>query len=129
MTDIRQLTDEEVAAFGREALERGDSALASLVNEVMYQRSRSKGGVLEVSSIVSMRTGRGMVQFELGSTRIQLEVAEARAHALIIVEAAMAAETDALLVRFLKERIGLAPGAAQAALSDFRTMRTVEVKP
>lgn len=123
---LRQLTNEEVAEIGQRAITAEDAALASLVNEVMYQRSRSTGGTLEVMSLVSMRTGKGIVQFEMGSTRIQLSVEEARQHALIIIEAAMAAETDELLVRFLKERIGLGPKAANAALADFRTMRTVE---
>jgi hypothetical protein len=120
---IRQLTTDEVKALGARALERADTALASLVNEVLYQRSRSRGGTLEITSLVSMRTGDGIVQFELGDTRIQLTIAEARAHALVIIEAAMAAETDALLVRFLHEKVGLAPELATAALGDFRQMR------
>jgi hypothetical protein len=120
---IRQLTTEEVNAIGQRALHANDDELASLVNEVLYQRSRSRGGVLEVMSLVSMRTGDGIVQFEMGDTRIQMTIVEARQHALTIIEAAMAAETDALLVRFLRDRIKLAPEAANAALADFRTMR------
>ena len=121
---IRQLTKDEVQAIGARALAANDDALASLVNEVLYQRSRSRGGTLEVTTLVSLRTGEGIVQFEMGDTRIQLSIAEARNHARVVIEAGMAAETDALLVRFLCEKIKLPKDAALAALGDFREMRS-----
>jgi hypothetical protein len=120
---IRQLTDDEIQDIGRAAVRANNATLASLVNEVLFQRSRSKGGTLEISTLVSMRTGEGRVQFEMGETRVQMSIVEARVHAVVVIEAAMAAQTDELLVRFLQEKVGLSREAALAALRDFRAMR------
>jgi hypothetical protein len=53
----------------------------------------------------------------------QMTVAEARHHAMATLEAAEAAETDAFLVWFLEQRVGLEQGAAAALLPEFRTWR------
>jgi hypothetical protein len=128
MPDLKQLTVEEINALARRALAADDIDVASLCNEVLFQRSRSKGGTLEVTTLVSARTGEGIVHFEMGETRVQMTVAEARGHALAIIEAAMCAETDALLMKFLRDKVGLKTEAWQAAMSDFRRMRDPATK-
>lgn len=49
---------------------------------------------------------------------------EARAHAYGILDAANAAETDAIMVGFLRDKVGLQDGVNIAAiLNDFREIR------
>jgi hypothetical protein len=65
-----------------------------------------------------------LVQLKWGTERCQMTPDEARAHAYAILDAANAAETDAIMVAFLKERVGLKEGVdIGAILNDFRQFR------
>lgn len=59
---------------------------------------------LHVSSLVSSRTGNPLVTLGLGEHTIQVSPEVARTHALHILEAAEAAETDAALLVFAHEQ-------------------------
>jgi len=58
---------------------------------------------IRVDSGVSLFTGDGYVSLKWGEQAGQLTIAEARAHALSILGAAEAADTDSALWRYLKE--------------------------
>lgn len=77
-----------------------------------------------IESAFGFRTRKPFVVLRWGEMRGQLTPAAARQHALRIMEAADAAESDALLVRFLQQRVGIQEDEkAIAILSDFRAMR------
>jgi len=55
--------------------------------------------------------------------RAQFTPAEARQHALSLLECAEAAETDSLLLRLLEEKVGVGLERAFAVIADLRNMR------
>jgi hypothetical protein len=75
-----------------------------------------------VHSLVSQKTGEGVVEFTWGEKRAQLSCDEARKHAQGIFECAEAAETDAFLVEFL-QKIGTERDSALKILVEFRSFR------
>jgi hypothetical protein len=81
------------------------------------------GGILHTSSGVSAFTGKPFVLASWGVESGQLTPDEARALALRIVEAAAAAEHDALVLRWLQERMDLPADTAAQALVDLRELR------
>lgn len=62
--------------------------------------------VIDVQSIVSAANGQPLVQIKWGSQAGQLTPAEARQHALGLLDAANAAETDAALLRLTRQAGG-----------------------
>jgi hypothetical protein len=88
---------------------------------------RSKGGPAEtditISTLVSRRNGRGMIDFQLNGDMTQMDLDKAREVNRMLSEAIEAAVSDELIVRFLTEKIGLDADRANAALIDFREMR------
>ncbi len=64
-----------------------------------------------------------VVALTWGKERGQMNVEQTRHLAVSLMEAAMVAETDELLVHFLHARIGLPLEPAVAALRDLRQMR------
>lgn len=79
---------------------------------------------IHIESGVSGRTEEPMVTLTWGAEGAQLTVAEARQHALRILEAAEAAESDALLWRWLRDVVHVDDPAQRAqALGEFRTLR------
>ena len=77
-----------------------------------------------ISSVVSSRDYRPFVQLKWGSEGCQMTPEEARAHAYAILDAANAAETDAIMVGFLREKVGLKEGMdIGRILMDFRELR------
>jgi len=122
--EVTQLATKELEDLMRQAEAENNQTMFSLCNEILNIRSKFKGGVLEVTTLVSARTGKGMIQFEMGETRIQMSVEEAKQHAMVVIQAAMCAETDALLAQFLIEKVGLNTKQWQAAMHDFRSMRS-----
>lgn len=77
---------------------------------------------IEVQSIVSAADGKPYVQLKWGDQVGQLTPDEARQHALALLDAANAAETDAGLLRFIRQQGGTERQAA-ALLAHFRTYR------
>jgi hypothetical protein len=83
---------------------------------------------INMTSGVSVFTGEPFVEVvatdESGNRmRGQLTPADVRAHAMAYLEAAEAAETDAFIVTWLKETVGLEEQQALRALAAFREMR------
>jgi hypothetical protein len=76
------------------------------------------------ASMVSGQTFKGMIQFFLdGELLIQVDVQKARELQRLLGEAADAAISDELLVRFLTEKVKMPIEKAIYALRDFREMR------
>jgi hypothetical protein len=78
---------------------------------------------LWVTSLVSQKDQQGYVEIEYKGEKIQLSVAEAREHALYILEACEAAEMDAILLQFLQHDMGLEVEKAIAIIQSIRQYR------
>lgn len=83
--------------------------------------------VLMATSIVSAASGRGRVDLHHDDLRFaQVSVEEARAWALNILEAAEAAETDAILMAFFNEEFNVPRQQAAVIMNTFRARRDKE---
>lgn len=78
--------------------------------------------VIHVLSGVSAFTGKGFVTMRWGAESGQLTPAEARTHALHVLECAEAAESDSLVVQQL-ERLDLSRDVALSFLVELRKAR------
>lgn len=76
-----------------------------------------------VKSLVGYHSGEPLVEFEWGEKKGQLTSTEARAHALKILEAADAAESDLFLWEFATSTIGATTGGAAKLIDQFRQFR------
>lgn len=76
-----------------------------------------------VGSLVSSRTGDGRVELQLGTELLQMSLDDARGLVSMLQGAVEAAISDAMLGKFLVEKVGLTPEQVGAALLDFREMR------
>ncbi len=85
--------------------------------------------VIHIESIVSGADGRPYVTLEWGTQSGQLTPNEARMHAMSLMEATDAAESDALIVKFLREKVGASDSAVVGVLSEFREYRTQNAQP
>lgn len=66
---------------------------------------------------------RGIVKISWGKEAGQLPIADARKLGIRLLEAAQAAETDELYVRWLMKKCDMPVNTAVAALQDIRQMR------
>lgn len=78
---------------------------------------------IQIESGVGVMSGLGYVNLFWGPQSGQLTTKEARRHALIILDAAAAADHDAAVLRWLLERMGMPVEAASAVLVDLRKAR------
>lgn len=81
--------------------------------------------MLHTHSIVSHRTGRGVVVIEWNNEVGQFDPEDARTFAHTLLREADNAETDAFVYQFLKDKIGLEhnPAALGAVITELRTER------
>lgn len=80
--------------------------------------------MIRVESYVSNKDERGYVRLVWGTEEGKLTPQEARMHALRILEAADAAESDSFIFEWLKTRVNLSGFDNRlAVLRDFRKMR------
>lgn len=82
----------------------------------------SKGG-FQLMPIVSAKSGLPIVQVRKGKAACQLSPEETRTHAYGIFECIHAAEQDARMVMYLREKCGLELSKIAHVLSDFRSLR------
>lgn len=80
-------------------------------------------GEISTQSIVSSQTGKPYVQFALDISPTQFTPGKAREIALMLLEAADAAESDAALMAFARDQIGLDDARAAQLLDQFRKAR------
>lgn len=80
---------------------------------------------LLVSSLTAMRDKEPYVavEFEGPHNKVQMTIAEARAHAQLVIEAAESAIQDAYLVAFMTEQVGAEMDVAAQLLGEFRAWR------
>ena len=79
--------------------------------------------VIEMETIVSRDTGQAKLNVRIHDQYLQLSPTKAREIAWMLLEGAAIGEADAMLTRFVKERIGLDDGRAAALLADCRAYR------
>lgn len=105
--------DEEQARVEKAARDlfsqaRGDpQRLAMLAAQFKLAAAGRAGGTLEVLGIVSAESGKPVVQLSWGEHVGQLSPDEARAHALLILEAAQNAVADAAIFGWAREELGV----------------------
>lgn len=80
-------------------------------------------GMIHTHSIVSHRTGRGIVVVEWNGQAGQFDPEDARVFAHTILRECDNAETDAFLLQFLQQKIGLDLPAVFGVLVEFRRER------
>jgi hypothetical protein len=80
-------------------------------------------GEISTQGIVSSENGKPYVQFALDISPTQFTPGKAREVALMLLEAADAAESDAVLMAFARESIGLDQAGAAQLLNQFRKAR------
>lgn len=87
------------------------------------KKNKEEGNILHTSSIVSSTDFTPQVQFEWNEMKFQLTPNEARDLAIRVFEAADAAESDAFVASYLKEKLKVGPQAMMAILIAFREYR------
>jgi hypothetical protein len=88
----------------------------------------SKEGTLWVESLISSNSGDPFVVLSFGNERVQFSPIDARQHAHQVLLAAEAAESDELIVKYFRDKLGLPDDIAIGALADFRQMRKSKVQ-
>lgn len=78
--------------------------------------------LIKVESILGQKHGP-QVMLSWGKESGLVTSAEARQHALRVLECADAAESDAFMFHFLQKTVGVTPQAAVAVIADFRRYR------
>jgi hypothetical protein len=78
---------------------------------------------ISVTTLISHRDQRPVIAIEWGVEKGQLDLEQARAHARMVLEACEAAEMDACVFAFLKEKIGLKDEQAAGMIQEFRQYR------
>jgi hypothetical protein len=79
--------------------------------------------VYHVSTIFGLRTQKPIVRVEAPALDMQMAPDDARRLGMNLIRAAEAAVSDALMMRFLREKIDAPPDAAVAVLAEWRQMR------
>lgn len=97
--------------------------IGQAVLEVFTTHRRGVAGRFEVGSLYSSQTSEPMVEIAMGRSPTQMTPAKAREIALMILEAADAAESDALVASFGRDRIGLDQIGVAQLLDQFRRER------
>src|SRR5260370_26028588 len=87
--------------------------------------SRHMSEVIGVVSAINAVTGAPRVILSWGQDKGVLSPAEARDHALTVLQTADAAESDSFLTGFARERLQFDTGTVQQFLDDFRAFRAM----
>lgn len=117
---------ERVHAEARKLFEQaeGDShQLATLAAQYKLAAQARVGGTISVLGIVSSASGEPRVQIEWGENAAQLSVEAARAHALLMLEAAQNATSDASVVEWATDEMHLDRDQAAVMLDAVRRYR------
>ncbi len=100
------------------------AAAEAAVREHLSASSRQDSKI-SVTSVLGASTLRPSVQIKFGEHIVQLPIKDAESHALNIISCAQSAMQEALMMRFLTERIGVEqPEKLGAIIADFRRWRS-----
>jgi hypothetical protein len=122
--------DEEQARIEKVARDlfsqtRGDAQrLATLAAQFKLAAAGRTGGTLEVVGIVSAESGKPIVQLSWGEQAGQISPEQARAHALLILEAAQNAVADAAILGWARDELGVDLERGAQLLDALRRYRT-----
>jgi hypothetical protein len=105
--------------FPDQSIEREDVLKAAQ----QLKRIHDAGHEFSATAVVSQATGAGLADIVWGGYLAQLEPVKAREIAWILLEVAAVAESEAGLMRFLRDRVGVSPEKASIMLNDFRHYR------
>jgi hypothetical protein len=111
------------ADYGHAFHDGKDGEVIDMHGIALKSRGGSPNADITVSSLLSSRTKEGRVEFVVNSEIVQMDLGKAREVVGLLQGAIEAAVSDALLFKFLTEKVGLEPQRAAAALIDFREMR------
>lgn len=111
-------TWETVNATAKELYRRIGQAV---MKEIVKRDPRQ--GEISVQSIVSSQNGKPFVQFACDISPTQFTPGKAREVALMLLESADAAESDAVLMAFARESIGLDQAGAAQLIQQLRKQR------
>ncbi len=78
---------------------------------------------IEIGTLLSARTKRGLVELVLNGEKTQMDLDKAREVLGMLASAIEAAVSDELLFAFLTKNVGLSEDLAARALLDFRELR------
>jgi len=78
---------------------------------------------LEIASIYGVKTKQGLVELELGSEKIQMDISKAREVRAMLDGAIEAAVTDGLLMQYFTQKVNMDMEEAAAMLLEFRELR------
>lgn len=104
---------------------RADSPDRLLLLEAaqMIKRNDDAGYEFQIVAIVSQSTGRALCDVSWGGYQAQLDTTKAREIAWMLLEGAAVAESEAAVLRFMKQRVGLDDVHASQMLADYRGYR------
>ena len=80
-------------------------------------------GELWVESLVSQRDKQPYVSVRFRDEAVQMTIAQARHHALLVLECIEAATSDAFLVEFMRAKVGIEEDHIVPLLAEFRKFR------
>lgn len=106
-----------------------DSAdvVASVIRAMLEKRVQDEAEVnremISVQSIFGAKSGEPLVDFKYGLEHFTLTVAEAREHAIAVLDCCNAATMDAAVFRWLTLQMGMDTAAAAHAIGDLRRFR------
>jgi len=122
---VRQLSNEEIAALGREAARAGNEPVFQMANELTFVRAKVRGGEIMAESMVSAKDGRGRVRVAWHDEEAFLDLEIATGLGQSLIEAACAARIDAALVAALTSE-GLSTQAIGQILRAVRGARRID---
>lgn len=123
MSDDRERI--EKLAMDLYAQARGNpQRLATLAAQFKLAAADNAGGPLEVVGIVSSETGAPWVHLRWGNERGQVNPEQARAHALLVLEAAQNAVNDAAILQWARDELELDLERAAVMLDVLRRYRS-----
>lgn len=125
---VRQLTNDEIEAIGRDAAKTGNEPVFQLANELIGVRNRVRGGEITAESIISAKDGRGRVRVTWHDNEAFLDTEIASGLGQSFIEAAAAARIDAALNATLTSE-GVPQELIHHLLSAVRASRRLEDGP
>lgn len=93
----------------------------AVMDAIVVQGSRS--GEFSTSSIYGYKSKKPYVNLEVSVSPMQLSPAKARECALMLMESADAAESDAVLIGFARDTLGMDEQGSAQLLNQFRLYR------
>ena len=112
----------ELSDWSKNELIREVKLLRHLLEE-QINAAPGTGPDVTVHGIVASKTREPLVQMRSGEASWQMTPAQARQHALILLDAAVECERDAATIAFIEDEMDLGPDRAGAFLQSMREHR------